>query len=239
MGALAKSAFLTMMGWIRSLSSEIWRTFTSPDGETTLRWIGANWKIIAVILCAAGLAADLIIYLIRWQPYRVWSSFFRRIRHRREEEPEETDESSGEAYADGESPMIAATPEERTFPAAKPADSSLYRAPAGGNRRYFREPQDEEEFYPVTEAGQEEFPEPETEAGPGPVRSRPEPEGTTEAFEQAILPRRRRRVARLFSDPEEEAAARPEDLIDRYAAYRRPVYPRSWKMDEGDREEDE
>ena len=69
------------------------------------------------------------------------------------------------------------------------------------------------------------------------IRERPEPEGTTSAFEQAILPRRRR-VTRLFAEKGEDTVT-PDQLIDRYAAYRRPVYPRSWKTDKGDSEDEE
>ncbi len=227
MDALAKSAFLSMLGWIRSLSSEIWRTVSSPEGTTALGWIGRNWKLIAILLCAAGLTADLVVYLIRWQPYRVWSSFFRRIR-RRDERMEKTENLS----EDG--------PDEESAGQGE-WEEPAYAGPSGENaygRAWLREP---EADAPQSERPEKRrlFEEQETEAEqPAVSWRRPEPEGTTEAFEQAIRPRRRR-VTRLFSDPGEEETVPPEELIDRYAAYRRPVYPRNWKTREGDQEDQE
>ena len=71
MGTLANSLFRALLGWIRTLSAEIWNTFSSPEGTTLLSWLGAHWKGLAVLMCLAGLAVDLIVYLFRWQPYRV------------------------------------------------------------------------------------------------------------------------------------------------------------------------
>ena len=64
------------------------------------------------------------------------------------------------------------------------------------------------------------------------------PEETTARFEQAILPRHRRmRVRTLLSDEETRTeTAPPQQLIDRREAYRRPVYPHSWRGEEGDDE---
>ena len=68
--------------------------------------------------------------------------------------------------------------------------------------------------------------------------SRNEPEGTTPLFEEAIRPRRRR-VSRLLNESGREDTVSPDQLIDQYAAYRKPVYPRRWKEDEGDGEDAE
>ena len=88
MGTLANSLFQILLGWTRTLSAEIWNTFSSPDGTTLLSWLGEHWKGLALLMCAAGLAVDLIVYLFRWQPYRVWRS---RHRGSREDDDENAD----------------------------------------------------------------------------------------------------------------------------------------------------
>lgn len=200
MGTLANSFFRILMGWIRSLSSEVWKTITSPDSATILKWVGDHWKMLALLLCLAGLAADLIIYLFRWQPYRVWGSFFRRMRTREEDE-----EENGEVPENPEEPAAQA----ETEPAYIPAETSV---------QPFREQARERQEYEEPLSWRRE-----------------ELEGTTAYFEQAIRPNRKRRVRHLFSDTNEETVS-PDRLIDQYAAYRRPVYPRNWKQDE--KEED-
>ncbi len=200
MGTLANSVFQTLMGWIRTLCSEIWNTVTSPGNTTMLSWIGSHWKVLALLLCAGGMITDLIVYLFRWQPYRVWRSFFRRIIHGREEE--------NEAFMQQDEPEYN-QPDPDTYISRND--------------------------YPEQTTGQEETLSSEQE-GNIQAWSRNEPEGTTETFEQAILPRRRK-VTRLFTEPGEENYATPDQLIDRNEAYRRPVYPRRWKAEEGDQGE--
>ncbi|MBQ3705551.1 MAG: hypothetical protein II888_03780 [Clostridia bacterium] len=207
MGTLANSLFRTMLGWLRTLSAEVWSAFSSQEGSSLLGWIGNNWKLIALVLCVFGAVTDLIVYLIRWRPMRVWRSFFYRLRNPEREEEEENP-----------------VPEE-------PAEDYSFRqnyAPAAEAEAYGR----------ITEkTDSEENREEQEEQEAFPAWQKMEPEGTTAYFEQAIRPRRRR-VTRLFTEKGEDTVT-PDQLIDQYAAYRRPVYPRSWKADEGDSEETE
>ena len=201
MGTLANSLFQTLMGWIRTLCSEIWKTASSPKSTTFLAWIGSNWKTVALILCTAGLITDLIVYLFRWQPYRVWRSFFRRLVRSREEE-EDSEKWNN------------------------PENAPIQEAPITSDEAYFYQETAEKRERETDETMEE----------PLQTWRRMEPEGTTESFEQAILPRRRR-VTRLFSEPGEKDYATPDQLIDRYEAYRRPVYPRGWNKEEEDQED--
>ena len=309
MGTLANSLFRVTMGWIRTLSQEIWNTVSRADSETLISWIGTHWKMLALILCIAGLTVDLIVYLFRWQPYRVWRSFFMRRKRRKEEEAEEEPEedlretraradraagAGSPASEDWPEPPEAADGEEfrprpssdwpeepgrlqdavpaersggrfRNVPEEVPApekedfrtDSARREIPA--EETYSRprtasvrmeEPQDEEVYRPRTSYARREEPEddgfyrPRTASArrevpmDSPYRrpvvreDRAEPEGTTERFEQAILPRRRRRVRELLSDSGTENYVPPDMLIDQREAYRRPVYPSSWGADE-------
>ena len=89
MGTLADSLFTVLMGWVRALVSAFWALFSSED-TTILEFLGRNWLIIAVVLIAAGLVIDWLIWLIRWQPYHLWAQRARRLL--RIEEPEEEEE---------------------------------------------------------------------------------------------------------------------------------------------------
>lgn len=219
MGTLGNSIFQTMLGWIRSLGAEIWQTASGQEGETFFQWIGAHWKGLAAGLCLAGLILDLIVYLFRWQPYRAWRGFLRRRgRMPAVEETEETDDLEAEDAE--ESPDFHFAQQYEQMPPEDGAAFGLLKRPEGEKFP--------EEYDPIPEEKTEEIPEDDR-----PFRAE---ESNTPLFEQAILPNRRRRVTRFFQEGNEEAPA-PDQLIDRYAAYRRPVYPRSWQKDEGDEEE--
>ncbi len=218
MGTLGNSVFQIMMGWLRNLSMEVWSAVTSPEGGSLLTWIGQHWLMLAVILCAGGLITDALVYLFRWRPDLVWRSFFRRMRRRRKEREEAAEE----------------VPEETAEPAGPPVSAYSgetsgrgWRWEEAGAPRVSREapayPEEEGSFHAYPD---EPFDEEET------------PEETTARFEQAILPRRRRmRVRTLLSDEETRTeTAPPQQLIDRREAYRRPVYPHSWRAEEGDEE---
>ena len=70
MGTLADSLFNLLMGWVRALVNAIWALFTT-DHTTLLEFLGKNWVLIVVVILAAGLAIDWLVWLIRWQPYHL------------------------------------------------------------------------------------------------------------------------------------------------------------------------
>ena len=119
----------------------------------------------------------------------------------------------------------------------EPEDENLDETAEGAAWRPVTEP--EPEAWPRSAAEQlqaEEYPGPaeawESETGELTYGEpdRTEQESNTALFSQAIVSQRRRSISRLLADENQKAAA-PEELIDRNAAYRRPVYPRSWQMD--------
>lgn len=89
MGTLADSLFTVLMSWVRALVSALW-SLVSSDDMTVLEFIGRNWLMIAVVIIAAGLVLDWVIWLLRWQPYHLWAQRVRRLL--RIEEPEEEEE---------------------------------------------------------------------------------------------------------------------------------------------------
>ncbi len=275
MGTLANSVFIALMGWIRAVALEIWNTFSAPEGTTIMQWIGDHWKGLAIALCAAGMVIDLIVYLFRWQPYRIWRSR-RAARHREEETAETPNNDIEENQYDPENapaeeiPLSAAAAElapslirqarmerkdapesrEESAPGGETRwDRTAQRA--GGRRRsvaryvasrYDGEPEEEIASARWT-AYRSEGPRGGTAASELPGRGRgetaptdepPEPAGrTTEKFEQAIRPRRRR-VRNMLKDAQDLETETPDQLIDRNEAYRRPVYPRGWSETERD-----
>ena len=85
MGSFANSVFSVLLGWIRTAVNEFWNILSSGEGGGMLAWIGENWKALTLILCLIGIVVDAIIYVIRWRPFQVWASFFRRIRGKGQE----------------------------------------------------------------------------------------------------------------------------------------------------------
>ena len=88
MGTLADSLFNVLMGWVRALVNGIWALFTT-DHTTLLEFLGKNWVLIVVVILAAGLAIDWLVWLIRWQPYHLWARRARRFLRMPEPEQEE------------------------------------------------------------------------------------------------------------------------------------------------------
>ena len=96
MGAFADSLFAVLMSWVRALVNSIWALFTS-ERTTALEFLGKNWLLIVIVLVAAGLAIDWIIWMIRWKPYALRG----RLREaRRKEEEEEIDRRAQEMFGD-------------------------------------------------------------------------------------------------------------------------------------------
>ena len=87
MGQFAGSLFRMLLGWVQTAASWLWSLITDTDASTWLRWLMENWLLLLIIMCGVGLVIDFIVYLFRWQPYRMWG----RSLHREadEEQPEE------------------------------------------------------------------------------------------------------------------------------------------------------
>ena len=95
MGTVIDSLFSVLMGWVRTLVSGIWALFSS-ERTTALEFLGKNWMAIALLMIAAGLVVDWLVWLIRWQPYHVWAMRVRRLL--RIQPPQEDEEEADERY---------------------------------------------------------------------------------------------------------------------------------------------
>lgn len=100
MGAFADSLFTLLLGWVRGLVSAIMTLFSSGGENGMIPFLGKNWLVIVLTILAIGLVGDWFIWMLRWQPYRVWGTNMRRIaralhlRPQREEEDAVTEEAS-------------------------------------------------------------------------------------------------------------------------------------------------
>ena len=129
MGTLADSLFNVLMGWVRALVNAIWALFTT-DHTTLLEFLGKNWVLIVVVILAAGLAIDWLVWLIRWQPYHLWARRARRFLRMPEPEQEEKRKKrvlSGDetqkmpaAYAQADSGAPEEEEEEQWLPLQQP-----------------------------------------------------------------------------------------------------------------------
>lgn len=246
MGSFANTLFTIMLGWIQAAASAIWSAFTTENGGSFLQWIGRNWIILAVILCVIGMVIDFSIYLLRWRPVRVWKSFFRRLRHGKEEaeEPEQTVETpapAGRFFKNEDEPAR----QSDSIPLTAEAEPEDFSRWVQEEPESIPEPETMQKRPIITGAGytvpaDSPYRRPAAEAPAEPIieeRRTDEPENRPEIMTQR---KRKRRliVGDLFTDPEEELYQyeRPQQLIDKDKAYFQPVYPRNWKKDEGEPE---
>ena len=106
MGLLANTLFSVLLGWVQTAASWLWSIITNTDVSAWLRWVLDHWLALVVLLCLAGLAVDFIVYLLRWQPYRVWRRFLQGKKKQDEQEIQETESAQPVfqrkwMYADG------------------------------------------------------------------------------------------------------------------------------------------
>ncbi len=221
MGSLASSLFQFFLGWIRILFSSIWESAATPSHGSLLGWIGEHWLVLLIVICVIGAVTDLIVYLFRWRPYRVWASFLRRMRKRREEKTAELPEKEVLPEEDYEDSDVSEVSFRENREREDGGDVTAPRAWTWDEP----EPARENPVMPTAEAGLQS-----PGAAPGEKNTGADP-GVTARFDQALRPRRRRaRMKDLFSEegPQSEYTA-PQELIDRREAYYKPVYPRNWK----------
>ncbi len=76
------NSFLTVIfGWVPSFVSSVWNWFSGEKDGGLFGWMANHWKGFVLTVCILAVIVDLVIYLFRWRPYRVWISFFRRMKH--------------------------------------------------------------------------------------------------------------------------------------------------------------
>ena len=206
MGSFANTLFMLLFGWVQPLVAGIWGALTGGSGESFLTFIGKNWIVIVLGLCIAGLVIDFGVYLTRWRPYRVWASFFRKLKRSRLE-------------ADDTVSAVSPVEPSYNWGRQEPQEADVEM------EEYPEEAEDLQVPPYAAYSGVEPFRTAE-EIREAPVSSR-------ERMERAIQPRRRRAsFSRLLSDEQDDYVEAPQNLIDRHEAYRKPVYPKKWKSED-------
>lgn len=248
MGSFANSLFKIMLGWLQAVVSSVWYAFTSKDGSLIFNWIGRNWILIAGILCIIGLAVDLVVYILRWRPFRKWRPFFTKGGETDNEQKLTEDLSSDSAIPEGKNAryrQYAATQQvimSRNFSRQNP-DLSQWEAEKKDPETVFSKPAEEQTM--ITNAGyivptDSPYRRPAEKQSVNETSVHPTPTVIADEKQEdkpvSLAPRRRRRisVSELFSDPEEELRSfdAPQHIIDSRKAYREPVYPRGWNKSE-------
>ena len=226
MGSFANTIFSILLGWVQSLVYTIWNAFTTDSGGSLFTWIAKHWMILGIILCVGGVAIDLLVYVVRWRPFRVWHSFF----HHRKQNMEAEDES-------GEYDEAVYDSGERQF--AEPVSPDLPEEEPGfradGTDSAGREPMPESAVAVMTTPAGYRVPENSPYRRPVSM-SEPDPDDytATDEIEQRIVRSgRKRRASRMMDDtgkiwPDTYS----DELIDKREAYYRPVYPQGWKQQE-------
>lgn len=98
MGQFASKLFSALLGWVQTAASGLWGLITNADAGGGLRWLLDNWLLLVILLCVGGVVIDFIVYLFRWQPYRVWARFLRRWTGKEEADQQEAQEQPAPAY---------------------------------------------------------------------------------------------------------------------------------------------
>lgn len=255
MGSFANSLFKIMLGWLQTAVSSVWSAFTSDNGSSLFNWIGQHWIMTAAVLCCAGLAADLCVYLLRWKPYKVWKSFF--SRQRESDEKASSEETGPDMERSNEQYRTGIQKRSREFIPGTREPDDTQQEPDLSKWENNRDDYTQDAVYPeeepatVTNAGyvvpaDSPYRRPVREESGNPSSEAMQLENSagvqTEIQEdmKPSGPRRRRKlnVSDLFTNPEEELQQfdAPQHMIDSRKAYRRPVYPRGWEKNEDDGE---
>lgn len=63
-----------MLGWLKSVARWVLGLFdlAGVNAFSPLEWLSQHWITILIAIMIAGVAADIIVWLIRWRPYWVW-----------------------------------------------------------------------------------------------------------------------------------------------------------------------
>lgn len=85
MSSFSDSILELLLSWVRGIFVDVWNIFSGNSGSF-FTWVGKHWLSLICILLIGGITIDLIIYILRWRPQRVWFSRFKRLFGRQNEE---------------------------------------------------------------------------------------------------------------------------------------------------------
>ena len=142
MNGFANAILSLLLGWLRSLFNAMWALLGSQSSGVFIDVLRNHWKMIFLVMCVGGFVVDRVVYLIRWQPYRLWKA--RRKRNRQSPDDADYSQDSSIPYSNSyQSPYapsrrypssdidteVEPYPEEyaQDEPASYDGDATLYR----------------------------------------------------------------------------------------------------------------
>ena len=233
MNAFADILLSLLLGWMKGLTQLLWSFFADGGSGGFLPWLGDHWLTLVVILCIAGVAADIAAWV---QRRRLAKKAGRAGDGRHASESESTwgfEQPFGDSLD-----MKGLAGQEEYEPRAEEADMPVFphveRKPVRENA--------EKTFFPVRSAW-EPRPEPdyaEEGAVPEPVAEPYIPAENRPASGETETRRRRRdkhegqrrrlfsRVPPLIQSDEQEDGMLDglPPMIDKNEAFHKPVYPK-------------
>ena len=63
-----------MLGWLKGVANWILGLFdlAGTSAFSPLKWLSDNWQMLLIVLLAAGIVIDVLVWLLRWRPHWVW-----------------------------------------------------------------------------------------------------------------------------------------------------------------------
>lgn len=251
MGSFANSVFSILLGWVRGAVLWLWNTATSQESSALMQWIANNWLTLTIILCIAGMVIDFVVHMFRWQPYKVWASFFRRIFGKKVQEDDRPRPHSRQGrvrrewvYADGTAradETVAAEAQEAWYQpecvsaprvSSEEMSQQYVRSFARPETDAYQRPQDLERLTYQRELdkqapiqGLEDYPQPK----PTMQQAQPQSSGRVERVSKRMA---KFNVHRFLEGDDDELELRYKPAppaVDKTEAYREPYYPPQWK----------
>ena len=64
----------TMLGWLKGFANWVLRLFNLAGSVrvSPLLWLSHNWLKLLIFFMIVGVAADVLVWLVRWRPHWVW-----------------------------------------------------------------------------------------------------------------------------------------------------------------------
>ena len=79
MNHFANSLFTLLFGWSRTIIQQIWNSSASGHYSVFFTWLGDHWALLVAVLALLGTAVDILVWLLRWQPYLIWKTRLRQL----------------------------------------------------------------------------------------------------------------------------------------------------------------
>lgn len=109
MSGIGEFAYTLLLGWMRALVDWLWSMFSGTGNVGVWQWFLSNWKLWLIMLVVGGLVVDWLMWVVRWRPYRLLLSRFRRAAPAGAADGEAWD--SGVGYYEAETAMDTEAPD--------------------------------------------------------------------------------------------------------------------------------